>query len=92
MGRLKRAELARRDAARQAVRLGDLLNLDVQVFCWCNRCAHSASVPAAVLAASLGPAMPAPDVGARMRCSACGSRDVATRPDWPSLGEVTRHG
>jgi hypothetical protein len=27
-----------------------------------------------------------------MRCSGCGSKDVAARPDWPSLGQIARHG
>jgi Fur family ferric uptake transcriptional regulator len=26
-----------------------------------------------------------------LRCTGCGSKDIATRPAWPSLGQVTRH-
>ena len=32
-----------------------------------------------------------PARGARLRCSRCRGKDVATRPAWPSLGQVTRH-
>lgn len=44
-----------------------------------------------MLIQQLGPAFPVPEIGARMRCSSCASKDVATRPAWPSRGQVTRH-
>jgi hypothetical protein len=26
-----------------------------------------------------------------MRCTSCGAKDVAARPSWPSLGQVSSH-
>jgi hypothetical protein len=31
---------------------------------------------------SLSDALPVPDVALRLRCSACGSKNIATRPNW----------
>lgn len=91
MGRMKQDHLAGEERRRRAVALGDLRRERVEVFCWCNRCAHNAVVPVEVLIAQLGPDFPVPDVGAHLRCSGCGSKDIAARPAWPSLGQVTRH-
>lgn len=72
--------------------LGDLIGQAVDVFCWCNRCGHSAILATTGLAAQMGPAMPVPMVARRLVCTGCGSRDVATRPAWPSGGVISRHG
>jgi hypothetical protein len=48
-------------------------------------------MPVAVFVAQFGPAFPVPDIGAHLRCSGCGSKNIAARPAWPSLGQVTRH-
>lgn len=92
MSGIKRVIDRKRDEARRPALLGDLAGKAIGIFCWCNRCGHSASLPLDGLIARLGPAMPAPDVATRLRCSVCGTRDVATRPDWPNLGQVARHG
>ena len=76
---------------RRPATLSDLAAADIGVFCWCNRCSHNAVVDVGRLLAALGPALPVPAVAARMRCGRCGGRDVATRPDWPSIGVVARH-
>ncbi len=91
MAGLKRGHLKAEERRLRAARLGELAHAEVEVFCWCNRCGHNAVVGTARLAAELGPAHPVPEVGARMRCSGCGSKDVATRPHWPGLGQVARH-
>lgn len=91
MGRLKRELMDRKDRAQRAAQLGDLLAAKVGVFCWCNRCGHNAEAATAMLASQLGPEFPVPEIGARMRCSACGSKDVSTRPAWPSQGQITKH-
>jgi hypothetical protein len=93
MAGIKRRQLAAEDRAQPTATLGDLANhgRGVDVFCWCNRCGHNAVVPTARLALELGPDFPVPEVGTRMRCSGCGSKDVATRPAWPSLGLVASH-
>lgn len=91
MGRMKQGHLADEDGRRRATLLGELQQEQVDIFCWCNRCGHNAIVPVGVFLAQFGPALPVPDVGARLRCSGCGSKDIAARPAWPSLGQVTRH-
>jgi hypothetical protein len=50
-----------------------------------------AVLPIAVLIAHCGPALPFPHVHGRLRCQACGSKDIHARPNWPLLGQVTRH-
>ena len=91
MGRMKQDRLAEEERRRRATILDELRREQVDVFCWCNRCAHNAVVPVELLVAQLGPDFPVPDVGAHLRCSGCGSKDIAARPAWPSLGQVTRH-
>ena len=92
MGQHKRRYIEAEDARRHATRLGEIVEAHVDVFCWCNRCGHNAIISSPRLAAELGPAFPVPEIGGKMRCSGCGSKDVTARPDWPSLGQVARHG
>lgn len=92
MAGFKRKLLAAEDGRLKAITLAELLDAKVDVFCWCNRCGHNAVLAAARLLAELGPGFPVPELGGRMRCTGCGSKDVATRPAWPSLGTVARHG
>jgi len=92
MAGFKRRLLAAEDGRLKAITLAELLDAKVDVFCWCNRCGHNAVLAASRLLAELGPGFPVPELGGRMRCIGCGSKDVATRPAWPSLGPVARHG
>ena len=92
MAGFKRKLLAAEDQHLKGITLAELAAAKVDVFCWCNRCSHNAVLAAALLLAELGPDFPVPEVGGRTRCSGCGSKDVATRPAWPSLGPVARHG
>lgn len=71
--------------------LADLQEQAIDVFCWCNRCGHWAILPTAALVAQMGPGLPVPLVARRLVCTGCGTRDVATRPAWPSGGVVSRH-
>ena len=43
----------------------------------CETCQHEA-----VLSADQWP--PVPDIGLKLRFSACGGREIATRPNWPN--------
>ncbi len=90
MGGIKREILAGEETRRPTT-LGDLRENAIDVFCWCNRCGHNSVVPLAVLIGRLGPAQPVPEIGVHMRCSGCGAKDIAARPAWPSLGQVTNH-
>ena len=95
MGKLKSHDLAHSEAARHtahpAATLGWASERGLDILCWCNRCGHNATVPTTVLARRLPSDCPVPEIGAVMRCDTCGSRDIATRPDWPSLGQVANH-
>ena len=91
MSKMKRQLQAEEDRRQKAITLGELSDQRVDVFCWCNRCSHNAVLSTARLLLEMGPAMAVPEIGGRLRCSGCGSKDVATRPAWPSLGQVTRH-
>lgn len=64
------------------VPLRDLSSRRATVFCLCQRCGHAAMVDAGQLVSQLGPDMPVAEVGTRMRCRGCGSKDVATQPGW----------
>lgn len=91
MGEMKRIGIARDEAKQTAVTLGELRVMGLGVFCWCNRCSHSAALTTSELLVEMTPDFPVPEVGPRLICSKCGSKDIATRPDWPSLGPVARH-
>lgn len=91
MGGFKRQVIAAADRRRRPALLGTLADRQVDVFCWCNRCGHNAVLPTAQLVRQLGPAVAVPEIGPKLRCTGCGSKDVATRPNWPSQGQITRH-
>lgn len=80
MSGMKREFMEIGERRRHAAVLGDLLDRSADVFCWCNRCGHEGVVPTARLIAQLGPEFPVPDVGIHVRCTGCGSKDIATRP------------
>jgi hypothetical protein len=50
----------------------------VAAHCQETNCGHSASINVN----DLPDDFPVPDVSLRLRCSACGSRNVKTQPDW----------
>ena len=91
MSQIKQRAIAARDRGLHPVMLGDLSARRIDVQCWCNRCPHHGILPVSMLIASFGPDCPVPEVGARLRCSGCGSKDIATRPNWSSLGIVAQH-
>lgn len=83
MAKLKQAFLAAEDRRQPALALGTLADQGIAVLCRCHRCGHQGALSAEALAAQVGADLAVPELGAKMRCSGCGSRDVATRPDWP---------
>jgi hypothetical protein len=48
----------------------------------CEACQHKAVVNCDAMPADLA----VPDVALRLRCSACGSKRISTRPDWRERG------
>ena len=88
---MKESLIERRDRQSPTTTLGDLAKRGVDIFCWCNRCGHNATLGTERLLSELGPQTGVPEIGCRLRCSGCGSKDVATRPAWPSLGRVAAH-
>lgn len=91
MGRFKDQAISADDARRRPPTLGEVASAGHGVFCWCNRCGHNAEPDIDMLIARLGPAIAVPEIGPRLVCSGCGSKDVATRPAWPSRGPVAGH-
>jgi hypothetical protein len=73
------------------VTLAEIAAQALDVWAWCNDCFHHAVLPIDVLTEKLGTEYPVPQVGRRTYCRECGSRDVATRPDWPRMGVIARH-
>lgn len=43
---------------------------------------HSGTIPLDTLIARFGPDLRFPEIHGRLRCQACGSRDIHARPDW----------
>ena len=63
----------------------------LDVWCWCNGCYHHAVLETAALIDRLGRYQGVPGVADHAYCGRCGSRDVETRPNWPTVGVVTQH-
>ena len=80
MGQLKRDLIEAEQRARRPVTLGDLAAIGADVVYWCNRCGHHGAIAPLPLAGTHGPDCAVPEIGSRLRCSGCGSKDIATRP------------
>ena len=91
MGKLREQAIYLSDNGQQPALLKDLKDANVDVFCWCNRCDHNIHFSTKLLIYQLGTNFPVPEIGTRMRCKLCGSKDIATRPAWPTKGQITRH-
>ncbi len=61
------------------VRLADLVRDGKLLWCYCRDCCRERDVDPAKI--PLPPEFPVPKVGSRMKCSACGSRAVETKPE-----------
>ncbi|HJN04777.1 MAG TPA: hypothetical protein QF665_06685 [Alphaproteobacteria bacterium] len=63
------------------------------LFVWCNGCFRNRVIASGPMIARMGRETPVPEVARRLRCSACGGRDIETRPDWSkgSPGVISRH-
>ena len=71
--------------------LGDMAAQRLDVWCWCNGCCHYAVLRTDSLIARLGRDQGVPGVADHAYCGNCGSRDVETRPNWPTGGVVACH-
>lgn len=61
------------------VTLGALIADSKLLWCYCRACGRERDIdPASV---PLPPDFPVPEIGGRMKCSACGSRRVVTAPE-----------
>lgn len=65
--------------------LGEQEARGLPLLVYCNRCPHHGTLPVAPLIARFGRNFPIPDVAKHCRCTACGSRDVQTRPNFPTI-------
>lgn len=81
MSGFKERFIAAQERLARPDRLGALAARGGALLCWCNRCAHHARIEARQLVLTLGPDFAVPEVGARLRCSNCGAKDVATSAD-----------
>ena len=81
MSGFKERSIAAQERLARPERLGALAARGGAIFCWCNRCAHHARIDGRQLTLTLGPDLPVPEVGAKLRCSNCGAKDVATSAD-----------
>jgi hypothetical protein len=61
------------------VTIGDLARDRRLLWVYCRECGRERDVPPATL--PLPGEYPVPDVGKRMRCTACGSRKIHTAPE-----------
>jgi hypothetical protein len=61
------------------VTLGDLIEADKLLGVYCRDCCHERDMDPATV--PLPGNTPVPDVGKRMKCSKCGSRNVTTTPE-----------
>ena len=59
--------------------------------CWCNACCHHAVLETTALIDRLGRDQGVPGVADHAYCGNCGSREVETRPNWPTVGVVAQH-
>ena len=89
MSGFKERFIAAQDRLSRPDRLGSLAPRGGVIFCWCNRCAHHARIDGRQLSLTLGPDFPVPEIGARLRCSSCGAKDVATSADLASPAPAT---
>jgi hypothetical protein len=84
MSGFKERFIAAQERIARPDRLGALAVRGGVIFCWCNRCAHHARIDGRQLSLTLGPDFAVPEIGARLRCSNCGAKDVATSADLAS--------
>jgi hypothetical protein len=66
-------------SAAPPVTLADLIRDGKLLWVYCNDCGHERDVEPATVPLPLS--HPVPDVGKRMKCSACGGRKVTTAPE-----------
>ena len=71
--------------------LANMADEGLDIWCWCNGCCHHSVLATDMLIARLGHDQGVPGVAVHAYCGNYGSRDVETRPNWPTVGVVTQH-
>jgi hypothetical protein len=72
------------------VTLGDLIREGKLLWTYCRKCCRERDIDPATI--PLPPEFPVPEAGSRMKCSACGSRKVETKPElYPGGIEAMRN-
>ena len=61
----------------QSNTIGELIALRLSCWLHCDSCRHNRKADLPALAERLGPDLPMSRAALRMRCSACGARDVS---------------
>ena len=67
--------------------LGNIRAQGLDIFGYCNQCHRNRVLPSATLERLLGAKYPVPKIGARLRCTDCGGKDIDTRPNWKAVSE-----
>jgi hypothetical protein len=62
--------------------LAGLQAKDIDVWVWCPECYREVSLPVEDLMSHLPASFPIPRVGEVLKCSQCGRKGPAVRPDW----------
>jgi hypothetical protein len=68
----------------EPVTLGHLISDNKLLWCYCRGCGRERDINPATV--PLPAATPVPDIGKRMKCSACGSRAIDAKPELYSGG------
>jgi hypothetical protein len=61
------------------VTIGDLMREGKLLWTYCRECCRERDIDPATI--PLPPEFPVPEAGSRMKCSACGSQKVETKPE-----------
>lgn len=65
-----------------SISIADLIDTIADVRLTCLKCGRSVVLPGRQVLLRFGPAFPVRDLGRRHRCSACGSREIDSRPQY----------
>ena len=75
----------------QRLRLSEMIRLKLKLSAWCSHCGRYRVMEPGPIARRLKRDAMVGEVSRQLKCSACGSREVETRPHYGSLGVVSRH-
>jgi hypothetical protein len=75
----------------QRLRLSEMVRLKLKLSAWCGHCGRYRVMDPGPVARRLKRDATVGELGRKLKCSACGSREVQARPHYGGLGVVSRH-